>query len=86
MVLGPGLGRTKGAAAFARRVAREVQVPLLIDADGLNAHAGRLADLRAPRCSDGAHTARGRAGAAARARQGRDRRAPSRVRARGGAS
>jgi NAD(P)H-hydrate epimerase len=42
IVLGPGLGRSDGAVAFARRVAREVEVPLLIDADGLNAHAEHL--------------------------------------------
>jgi NAD(P)H-hydrate epimerase len=48
IVLGPGIGRTEGAVAFARKVAREVKVPLLIDADGLNAHAGHL-DLLAQR-------------------------------------
>ncbi len=42
IVLGPGIGRSDGAVAFARRVAREVEVPLLIDADGLNAHAEHL--------------------------------------------
>jgi NAD(P)H-hydrate epimerase len=46
VVLGPGLGRTEGAQEFARLVAREVDKPLLIDADGLNAHAGRLDLLR----------------------------------------
>ena len=51
IVLGPGIGRSDGAVAFARRVAREVKVPLLIDADGLNAHAeklGLLAGREAP--------------------------------------
>ena len=47
VVLGPGLGRDEGAAEFARQVARVVQAPLLIDADGLNAHAGRLELLAA---------------------------------------
>jgi len=47
VVLGPGIGRTDGALEFARAVAQAVEVPLLIDADGLNAHAGRLASLRA---------------------------------------
>ena len=42
VVLGPGLGRDDGAAEFARGVARKVDAPLLVDADGLNAHAGRL--------------------------------------------
>lgn len=49
LVLGPGLGRSAGALAFARRVAREAEVPLVLDADGLNAHAGRLEELRARR-------------------------------------
>jgi NAD(P)H-hydrate epimerase len=42
VVLGPGLGRTEGAQEFARGAALAVEVPLLVDADGLNAHAGRL--------------------------------------------
>ena len=42
VVLGPGLGRSDGAVEFARLAAREVEAPLLVDADGLNAHAGRL--------------------------------------------
>ena len=46
VALGPGLGRAPGAQEFARGVARAVQTPLLIDADGLNAHAGRLELLR----------------------------------------
>jgi len=46
VVLGPGLGRTDSAAAFARGSAQAVEVPLLIDADGLNAHAGELESLR----------------------------------------
>ena len=42
VVLGPGIGRTEGAQEFARGVSRAVEAPLLVDADGLNAHAGRL--------------------------------------------
>jgi ADP-dependent NAD(P)H-hydrate dehydratase / NAD(P)H-hydrate epimerase len=42
LVLGPGLGRSDSALEFARIVASSVEKPLLIDADGLNAHAGRL--------------------------------------------
>jgi NAD(P)H-hydrate epimerase len=45
LVLGPGIGRTDGAFELARRLAREAQLPLLLDADGLNAHAGRLSSL-----------------------------------------
>ncbi len=51
LVLGPGLGRTPGALEFARRLAHEARLPLLLDADGLNAHAGsldRLAGREAP--------------------------------------
>ncbi len=48
VALGPGIGRSEGAQEFAREVARRVEKPLLIDADGLNAHAGRL-DLLAGR-------------------------------------
>jgi ADP-dependent NAD(P)H-hydrate dehydratase / NAD(P)H-hydrate epimerase len=44
-VLGPGLGRTGGALEFARAAARSVPLPMLLDADGLNAHAGALASL-----------------------------------------
>jgi hydroxyethylthiazole kinase-like uncharacterized protein yjeF len=42
LVLGPGLGRTAGAVEFARVAAHEVAKPMLIDADGLNAHAAHL--------------------------------------------
>src|SRR3954469_11208932 len=43
---GPGLGRSEGAQEFARGVAVAVEAPLLLDADGLNAHAGQLELLR----------------------------------------
>jgi ADP-dependent NAD(P)H-hydrate dehydratase / NAD(P)H-hydrate epimerase len=46
VVVGPGIGRSEAAVAFARAVARRVEAPLLIDADGLNAHAGALESLR----------------------------------------
>jgi ADP-dependent NAD(P)H-hydrate dehydratase / NAD(P)H-hydrate epimerase len=45
LVLGPGLGRVAGALEFARAAAREVELPMLLDADGLNAHAGALDSL-----------------------------------------
>jgi ADP-dependent NAD(P)H-hydrate dehydratase / NAD(P)H-hydrate epimerase len=51
VVLGPGIGRAESAVEFARGVARAVDTPLLVDADGLNAYAGKLelfADRRAP--------------------------------------
>jgi len=45
LALGPGLGRREGAVALARALAREGGVPMVIDADGLNAHAGALDEL-----------------------------------------
>jgi len=45
LALGPGLGRQEGAVAFARRLARAAKVPLVLDADGLNAHARRPEEL-----------------------------------------
>jgi ADP-dependent NAD(P)H-hydrate dehydratase / NAD(P)H-hydrate epimerase len=46
VVLGPGIGRREGSLQLARDLAQRIELPLLIDADGLNAHAGRLGDLR----------------------------------------
>jgi hydroxyethylthiazole kinase-like uncharacterized protein yjeF len=45
-VLGPGLGRREGSLELARDLALRIEAPLVIDADGLNAHAGRLDSLR----------------------------------------
>jgi NAD(P)H-hydrate epimerase len=45
LVLGPGLGRAAGAGEFARELARRADIALLLDADGLNAHAGVLEAL-----------------------------------------
>ncbi|HLM09787.1 MAG TPA: NAD(P)H-hydrate dehydratase [Thermoleophilaceae bacterium] len=47
VVVGPGIGRDDVALEFAREAARAVQAPLLLDADGLNAHAERLELLAA---------------------------------------
>jgi hydroxyethylthiazole kinase-like uncharacterized protein yjeF len=47
LALGPGLGRGEEAVAFARRLASDAEAPLVLDADGLNAHAGLLGDLAA---------------------------------------
>jgi NAD(P)H-hydrate epimerase len=50
LVLGPGLGREPASLQFARAVAAEAEVPLVLDADGLNAHAGaHLSDLSSRR-------------------------------------
>jgi ADP-dependent NAD(P)H-hydrate dehydratase / NAD(P)H-hydrate epimerase len=45
LILGPGIGRQSGSLELARVLARKAELPVLIDADGLNAHAGRLASL-----------------------------------------
>ena len=45
LVLGPGLGRDDATVEFTRTVAAKAPLPLLLDADGLNAHAGRLSSL-----------------------------------------
>jgi hydroxyethylthiazole kinase-like uncharacterized protein yjeF len=47
LALGPGLGRSPGSFEFARALAGSAEVALVLDADGLNAHAGRLGDLTA---------------------------------------
>jgi hydroxyethylthiazole kinase-like uncharacterized protein yjeF len=47
LALGPGLGRASGAIELARTLAREADVAMVLDADGLNAHAGRLGELAA---------------------------------------
>ncbi len=45
VALGPGLGVAPPTAATVRRLARELPLPVVLDADALNALAGRLADL-----------------------------------------
>ena len=47
VLIGPGLGSSKGAKAFAREFSANVGQPLVIDADGLNAFAGNLDALKA---------------------------------------
>lgn len=47
LIVGPGLGRGAGAVQLARTLAAQAAVPVVLDADGLNAHAGRLETLRA---------------------------------------
>ena len=42
LALGPGLGRKPGTQEFIRKVMAEADVPLVIDADGLNALAGHF--------------------------------------------
>lgn len=47
LALGPGLGTSPAAAAAIRDIALEAELPLVLDADGLNAFAGRLEELAA---------------------------------------
>jgi ADP-dependent NAD(P)H-hydrate dehydratase / NAD(P)H-hydrate epimerase len=51
LVLGPGLGHDESTVALVRRIVREVDLPVVLDADGINAfrHQGdALADHAAP--------------------------------------
>ncbi|MFP5285769.1 MAG: NAD(P)H-hydrate dehydratase, partial [Thermoanaerobaculia bacterium] len=45
LAMGPGLGQEPGTAEAIRRIAGEVSLPLVLDADGINAFAGRAAEL-----------------------------------------
>ena len=45
VVLGPGIGRFDGTKDLVRELAQRIPAPLVLDADGLNAHAGRIASL-----------------------------------------
>jgi hydroxyethylthiazole kinase-like uncharacterized protein yjeF len=47
LALGPGLGRDARTVKFARRLAREAKLAMVLDADGLNAHAGSIEELAA---------------------------------------
>ena len=67
LVLGPGLGRSDGAARFARGALEAVEVPVVLDADGLNAYAGDLAALHGRAAVLTPHE--GELGAAARPRR-----------------
>ena len=44
-VVGPGLGRDPGSFELVRSVVPKIEAPLVLDADGLNAFAGRLNEL-----------------------------------------
>ncbi|HEX6202333.1 MAG TPA: NAD(P)H-hydrate dehydratase [Thermoanaerobaculia bacterium] len=46
VALGPGLGQGEAAAAAIRQAVLALELPLVLDADGLNAFAGRAAELR----------------------------------------
>ncbi|HET8954304.1 MAG TPA: NAD(P)H-hydrate dehydratase [Solirubrobacterales bacterium] len=44
-VVGPGLGKDPGSFELARQLVGKIEAPLVLDADGLNAFAGRLGEL-----------------------------------------
>lgn len=44
--LGPGLSQEKNTQALIRRLVRECWIPIVIDADGLNAFSGHLNELK----------------------------------------
>jgi len=46
LALGPGLGQEPGAVAAIRRIALEAPLPVVADADAVNAFAGRAGDLK----------------------------------------
>jgi hydroxyethylthiazole kinase-like uncharacterized protein yjeF len=51
VVLGSGMGREQGTQRLIGELTQRIEAPLVIDADGLNAHAGRierLAERKAP--------------------------------------
>lgn len=47
LLVGPGLGRAPQTERFVRRLVQEVDSPLVLDADGLNALAGHVDELSA---------------------------------------
>src|SRR5262249_26832885 len=49
VVLGPGISQNEETAGFARRLVAHCHLPLVLDADGLNAFAGRYTELKPPK-------------------------------------
>jgi hydroxyethylthiazole kinase-like uncharacterized protein yjeF len=49
VVLGSGMGREQSTQRLAQELTERIEAPLVIDADGLNAHAGRIDKLAARR-------------------------------------
>jgi NAD(P)H-hydrate epimerase len=45
LAIGPGIGTHKETQKFATSLVRQTELPIILDADGLNAFAGRGADL-----------------------------------------
>ena len=46
VAIGPGLSHKKSASALVRRLMKNLKVPIVLDADGLNAYKGKSAQLR----------------------------------------
>jgi NAD(P)H-hydrate epimerase len=46
LALGPGMGTHADTQAFIRRAVRTAEIPVVLDADGLNAFVGRTGELR----------------------------------------
>jgi NAD(P)H-hydrate epimerase len=46
LALGPGLGQTAAARAEIRKIVKEAPVPVVLDADGVNAFAGAAKELK----------------------------------------
>ncbi len=83
IAVGPGLGQSPGTAAFVHGLLERAGVPLILDADALNAFSRRSGASRRPRwCRRRDHAASGRDGAAAQSqyRSGAARSAASRDR------
>ena len=49
-LLGPGLGQSESVRAFVFRILREANIPLVLDADGINALDGHIDVLRETAC------------------------------------
>jgi NAD(P)H-hydrate epimerase len=45
LAIGPGVSRNEESAAFVRRLVRESKLPIVLDADGLNAFEGRANEI-----------------------------------------
>ena len=58
VVLGSGMGREQGTQRLARSSPSGSRRPLVLDADGLNAHAGRIEALADRQCAPGSHAPR----------------------------
>ncbi len=77
-IVGPGLGKDPGSFELARAVVAKIEAPLVLDADGLNAFAGRLGELAARGEPTVLTPHAGELGRLLERDSGRDRRPPAR--------